>query len=172
MKEKYLLTIKADDSPGLMGRVMAMLTRRRLVVESITMAKTDINTVVLISLEIMIATDDVKLLQLQLEKIIEVFTTDARLCDALLIQKLAFYKLANAILQIPQGAAIHKYGAQIINCYPDSFVISKSGNEQVINELYGKLEGKYLLGFTQTGSIAETMLLENNDEWRIIGLAA
>ena len=172
MKEKYLLTIKADDVPGLIGRVLVMLTRRRLVIESVTMAKTDISTVVLISIELMIAARDINPLRLQLEKIVEVFTTDARLCDSIVMQKLAFYKLANAILQVPQGATIHTYGAQIINIYPDSFVISKSGNVQVINELYGKLEGKYLLGFAQTGSLGDTPLLESNDEWRIIGLAA
>ena len=172
MKEKYLLTIKADDAPGLMGRVLVMLTRRRLVIESVTMAKTDISTVVLISIELMIAAGDISPLQLRLEKNVEVFTTDARLCNSILMQKLAFYKLANTILQVPQGTAIHKYGAQIINIYPDSFVISKSGNAQVINELYSKLEGKYLLGFTQTGSVGDTPLLESNDEWRIIGLAA
>jgi acetolactate synthase-1/3 small subunit len=172
MKEKHLLTIKADDAPGLMGRILVMLTRRRLVIESITMAKTDINSVVLISIELLIAAGDVRPLQLQIEKIIEVFITDARLCDVVLMQKLAFYKLSTAILQVPQGKAIHKYGAQIVNIYPGSFVISKSGNEQVINELYCKLEGKYLLGFAQSGTIGDIPLLESNDEWRIIGLAA
>lgn len=172
MKEKYLLTIKADYVPGLMGRILAILTRRRLVIESATMAKTDVNTVVFISIELIIAAGDITNLQLQLEKIIEVLTADVRLCDTILMQKLAFYKLSNTILQIPQGDAIHKYGAQIVNIYRDSFVISKSGNEKVINELYCKLEGKYLLGFAQTGSVGDTPLLESNDEWRIIGLAA
>ncbi|MDB5116201.1 MAG: hypothetical protein JWQ79_1693 [Mucilaginibacter sp.] len=172
MKEKYLLSVLADSSPGLLSRVIIMLTRRRIEMDSVNMAKTDINSVVLITIEIAINTNEIKQLQLQIEKIIEVIKTDAVLCRSVVNQKLAFFKLSNNILELPQGAVIQKYGAQIINLYPDAFVISKAGSETVISELYNKLEGKYLLGFAQTGMLVDSSLLDGNDEWRISRLAA
>jgi len=136
------------------------------------MARTDISCVVMISIELSIEPEAIQNLKLQLEKIIEVFSAEAIACTSAVLQKLALYKLSNAILKEPQAAFIQKYGADIVSLYPDCFVISKSGNSMIINELYRMLEGKFLLGFAQTGSIADTPFLESNDEWRISKLAA
>ena len=172
MKEKYLLNIKADEAPGLLSRVLIMLSRRRLEVETVTMSRTDISSVVLITIEIIIDGGAVQNLCLQLEKIIEVFSTEALPNHAAKVEKLAYYKLSNGILQSSQGVSIQKYGAHLVNLYPDSFVISKSGSPAIINELYRVLEGKFLLGFAQTGPLANSSFLESNDEWRISKLAA
>jgi len=172
MKEKHLLSVLAEDEPGLLGRLLVMLTRRRIEMDSLSMAKTDINSVVLITAELLIDAADAKNLQLQISKIIEVIKTSLVPTGAILAQKLAFFKLSKDIMDAPQGNVVQKYGAQIISLYQDAFVISKAGTDAVITELYNKLEGEHLLGFAQTGMVADSQLLEGNDEWRISQLAA
>jgi|GEM_PF-2320132 len=172
MKEKYLLTVKAQEAPGLLARVLIMLSRRRIELESISMSRTDLNAVALISCEIFIDGDQIKNLELQLAKIIEVIGVHAIAAKEVTAHKLAFFKISAAILDEQCEAFIQKYGAQLVRISKDAIIISKSGSEEIIKEMYNKLDSTHLIGFAQTGIVADTPLLEDEDEWRISWLAA
>lgn len=54
----------------------------------------------------------------------------------------------------------------------DKVLIGKSGSEAVIRRLYNELEGPYLLGFSQTGLIADSKLIGEDQSSVINRLAA
>lgn len=172
MKEKYLLTIKAEEAPGVLARVLTMLSRRRIEMESVSMSKTDLIGVILISGEIYIDANEGKNLQFQLAKIIEVIIVHIVPAQSVTMHKTAFFKLSADVLREEPENSIQKYGAQLVKVSKDAFIISKTGSEETIKELYNKLDGKHLIGFAQSGVIADTPLLECDDEWRISKLAA
>ena len=171
MTEKYILSIKADDRPGLIHLVAGMINRKLIPIESLTAAKTDDRTVVMITIELVISEKALQPLVLKLENIIEVYAVDAVKASEAIVQRCAFFKLSKSFLETPQVRILQRYGTSIINLYPDAIVIGKFGCDVDIRNLYNQLEGPHLLGFIQTGPIADTLLIDN-DESSVISRAA
>ncbi len=172
MENKYVLTIKAEDRPGLLHLVTGVVNKKLIPCISLTAAPTDIHEIVLITMELEVSEKALQPLLRKLENVIEVFAVEAVRYDMAISQRSAYFKLNKEILASPQAEAISKYGAQIINLYPDTVLIGKSGSEAMIRQLYNALEGPFLLGFSQTGLIADSKLIEHEDIERISRLAA
>jgi acetolactate synthase small subunit len=172
MKDNYLLTLKAEDRPGLLHLITGVLNRKLIPIKSLTAAPTDIHTIVLITIEIEASDKALQPLLYKLENIIEVFDVEAIPYNEAICQRSAYYQMSKAVLSSPQATAISKWGAQIVNMQDDTVLLAKSGSEAVIRRLYNELEGPYLLGFSQTGVIADSKLITHDDIERIIRLAA
>lgn len=54
---------------------------------------------------------------------------------------------------------IGKYGAHLCSIGESTFVVTKSGSDDDLDELYRRLESPYLLGFCKSGLIAEESLV-------------
>jgi acetolactate synthase small subunit len=172
MNEKYVLTIKADDRPGLIHLVTGMINRRLIEIESLSAAKTDISSIVIITMELNISDKALTPLMLKLENIIEVYAVEAVKGRQAICQRSAYFKMAKAFLETPQAVALQKYGGAIVKLYPDAVLVSKCGCDADIRNLYNQLEGPHLLGYSQTGLIIDSKLIDSDDEWRISMLAA
>jgi acetolactate synthase-1/3 small subunit len=172
MKEHFVLTIKSEDRPGLLHLITGLLNRKLIPIISLNAAPTDIHDIMLITVEIAISEKALNPLLLKLENIIEVFAVEAIPANRVICQRVAFFHLDKTIFASPQAIAIGKYDTQVINIYSNAIVIAKSGSVMAIRQLYNALEGPYLLGFSQTGLVADTKLLVHADEERIIRLAA
>ena len=171
MKEKYLLSIKADDRPGLLHLITGMINRRLIGIESLSAAKTDVSSIVMITVEVLISEKALQPLILKLENIIEVYAVDAVKATEAIGIRSVFFKLSKAFLETPQALVLQKYGAGIVNLYPEAVLVSKSGCDADILNLYNQLEGPHLLGFIQTGLIADTVLI-SEDQSSVISMAA
>lgn len=73
----YVLTINADDRPGLIHLVMCTINRRLIEIESLSAVKTDIQTIVLITIELNISEKVLRQLMSKLQNIVEVFNVEA-----------------------------------------------------------------------------------------------
>lgn len=170
--ERMILTIKADDRPGLLHLLTGVLNRKLIPITSLTAAPTDIHDIVLVTMEITITEKALQPLLYKLESIVEVFSVEAASAKKALCQRAAYFSLNKLLLVTPQAIAITKYDAQIVNLKADIVVVAKSGSEAIIRQLYNALEGPYLLGFSQTGLITDSTLIVHEDIERINGLAA
>ncbi|MES2107948.1 MAG: ACT domain-containing protein [Bacteroidota bacterium] len=184
-KEKYLLTIKAEERAGLLHSVTGLIERKHIEIKSLNLAPTDIHDVVMITIEVAVSESELTSLAFKLEKIIEVFSVQVTKYDQAVCLRATYFKVAKGLLETPQIAALQKHGAIIVNWYADAFLIAQHGTDTSILNLYNELDGPYLLGFTQTGLISDRALLDdvegrviklsgnaNSDEYRIHGLAA
>jgi acetolactate synthase small subunit len=172
MLEKYILTIKADDRPGLLHLVTGMINRRLIEMENLSAAKTDISSIVLITIELNISDKTLTPLLLKLENIIEVYAAEAIKADATISLRAAWFKMDKAFLETPARSALQKHSAVIVNVYSDAVMVTKYGCDAAIRNLYNELEGPHLLGFSQTGLIADSSLIGHEDIERISRLAA
>jgi len=172
MNEHYVITIKADNRPGLVHLITGMINRKLIDIESLNAAKTDISSIVLITIELNVSEKALTPLLLKLENIIEVYAAEALKVDKVICHRSAFFKMSRSFLETPNALVLQKYGAAIVNLYKDAILICKSGSEAELQNFYNQLEGSHLLGFSQTGLISESKLIENSDEWRISKLAA
>jgi len=171
MKTNYLLTIKAEDRPGLLHLLTGVLNRKLIPIAGLNAAPTDIHGIVLVTMEIEASEKALQPLLGKIENIIEVFAVEAQAIGKVVAVRSAFFRLDKAILSSPQAEAISKMGAEYVNLHPDSLTVCKSGSDAVIRSLYQALDGPYLKGFSQSGLIADTALM-NGDESSVISQAA
>ena len=171
MKEHYLLTIKAEDRPGLLHLVTGVLNRKLIPLISLSAAPTDIHGIVLITMEIEVSEKAMQPLLYKLKNIIEVFTVEANACNQVLCLRAAYFKMAKGFLESQKLSVLQKHSALIVNLYPDAVLVAKYGTDLAIRTLYNALEGPHLLGFSQTGLISESKLI-GGDQSSVIRQAA
>jgi acetolactate synthase small subunit len=174
MTMNYILTLKAEDRPGLLHLVTGVLNKKQIPIISLNAAVTDMHDIVLITMEVAVSEKALTPLLYKLENIIEVFAVEAIANSAASCLRAAYFKLDKAAFDSPIKPALQKYGAQIVNIYPDAILVSKYGSDTAIRVLYNELEGPHLLGFSQTGLIADSTLIGHSEEDQssVIRLAA
>ena len=173
MKTNYVLTLKAEDRPGLLHLVTGVLNRKLVPLISLNAAPTDIHDVVLITMEIEISEKALQPLLYKLENIIEVFAAEAVPYEQVLCLRAAYFKMGKGFLETPGRFLLQKYSAVIVNIYPDAVLVAKYGTDAAIRQVYHSLEGPHLLGFSQTGLISESRLIGHEGEQSsVISLAA
>jgi len=72
------------------------------------------------------------------------------------LKKTGFYRMA--ILNETLWGIMHRYGAVLSSLGEQSVVISKTGSDDDLEELYRRLEGPHLLGFCKSGLIVDQSL--------------
>lgn len=151
-----VFSIYAEDKKGLIGQILIYFNRKSYELISLNVARTDISDLVMVTIEAIIPGPELVPFTERLKKIIEVYTVSTY-GDSL--KKTGFYRLESAALNNKLWQLIGKYGAHLSSMGEKTFVIAKTGSDQDLDELYGKLEGTYLLGFCKSGLIVEESLV-------------
>jgi acetolactate synthase-1/3 small subunit len=154
-----LIAIYADDKKGLLGQIMMPFNRRDYPVYSLNIARTDLQEVVLITLEVHLPEADTHTILMKLEKIIEVYRAEAYKPEEIDNPKIGLFRLKIEALGNPTWILIQKHGATVCGLAEDAFLIRKIGTENDLKSLYNQLEGPYLLDFCQSSVVAPEILL-------------
>jgi hypothetical protein len=80
--------------------------------------------------------------------------------------------MTKTFLESPKAIAISNYDMVVVNIYQNAILLAKYGTDATIQKLYNALDGPDLLGFSQTGLISESGLIQHDDIDRIIRQAA
>jgi len=172
MKEQYVLSIKAEDRPGLLHLVTGVIEKRLVKIISLSSAPTDIHGIVLITVEV--SGDETILTQLafKLENIIEVFSVEVVHYNSIVCLRAAYFKLKKTFWESPQAIAMSKYDTTIVMFDEDAFLLAKYGSAATISKLYNDLDGPHLMGFSQIGLITDSKLIGEDESSVINRLAA
>jgi len=171
MKTHNLLTIKAEDRPGLIHLITGMIEKKQIKIESISAAQTDIHEIMMVTVEVSATERELTSLAFKLENIVEVYAVEVQAYDQVLCLRAAYFKMTKSFLETPKVSLLNKYSAVIINVCPETILVAKYGTDLAIRTLYNELEGPHLLGFSQTGLISESNLI-GDEQSSVIRLAA
>jgi len=105
-KENYLLTIKAEDRPGLLHLVTGVIEKKLIPIKSLSYAPTDIHDIILITIEVTGDENELAQLALKIENIIEVFSVEVTLYNSAVCLRAAYFKMAKAFLESPKAMAM------------------------------------------------------------------
>ena len=166
MKENYVLTIKAEARPGLLHLITGVIEKRQVKITSLSLAPTDIHDIVLITIEVCGDESNLVQLALKLENIIEVFAVEMKQYNSMVCLRAAYFKLSKSFLETPKTTVLSQHNAAIVMFYPDALLVAKYGTDASILSLYNELDGPHLMGFSQTGLITDSSLID--DEVRVI----
>jgi acetolactate synthase small subunit len=160
--DQFIFSIYAEDKKGLIGQILIYFNRSSYDVLSINVARTDISDLVMITIEAEVPENSLKPFTEKLKKIIEIYTVNTYPAgDGL--KKTGFYRLNIAALSQHLWALTAKYGATLSSIGETSLVISKTGSDHDLTELYELLEGPHLLGFCKSGLIMEQSMAHFED---------
>jgi acetolactate synthase small subunit len=149
-------SIYAEDKKGLVGQIMSHFNKKSYDVISLSVARTDISNLVMVTIEAVLPVNDLRPFIERLKKIIEVYTIHSYANN---LKKTGFYRLTANALNNDLWSIIGKYGAQMSSMGENTFVISKTGSDNDLDDLYQKLEAPHLLGFCKSGLIMEESLM-------------
>lgn len=144
-----ILTIHAENAKGVLARVLGILDRPNYYVAALTMAKTDINGQVVITLEAAIPEPVVRNLLLRLEKIIEVASASSRLIANEERVKAAVFEIDAEAVDSRFWRLIQKYGADV-TFSGGRLVVQKTAQASDLLELYNQLDKAYLITYSET----------------------
>jgi acetolactate synthase-1/3 small subunit len=140
----------AEDTRGLVSKVMTVFTRAGYPVNELLVSRTDAKEVVLISLQVLLPEEVLNTVLKRLEKIIEVYRTTGRLLTNA-GRKVGLFRLADEIFSTETLLLLQDFGAHVVDQHEGFFVVQKSGSELELERLHHKLEGKHLLGYFSVG---------------------
>lgn len=161
--QPYIFSVYAEDKKGLIGQLMIYFNRKDYPVESINVARTDISDLVLITIEAALPGSELLPFAHRLEKIIEVYSVQHQAAGGGL-KKVGFYRLQRSALNDSLWMLMQKYGASLSTIGEKSLVISKTGSDNDLLELYTQLEGPELIGFCKSALVADDALNYNYAE--------
>jgi len=155
---QFIFALYAEDKKGLIGQILIYFNRSSYNIKSMNVSRTDISDLVLITLEAEVPEAALSPFKEKLKKIIDVYAVSSYPAGEGL-KKTGFYRLAAAALNNQLWSLMAKYGAALSSMGEKSLVISKTGSDKDLAELYSLLEGPHLLGFCKSGLIIEESLV-------------
>lgn len=162
-KSTSIVTIHAEDKKGLLGQILMIFNRSSYDVLQLNVARTDVQDLVLITLEAEIPVAFVHFVKHKIEKIIEVYRCTIYLSSETELNQVGHFRLSKTAMDPATMQLLQKYGAGIVDVKEDAFIVQKIGTEKDLNELYRQLEGVHLLSFCKSGLIVHDSLLALDD---------
>jgi acetolactate synthase small subunit len=155
---QFIFAIYSEDKKGLVGQILVYFNRSSYNVISMNVSRTDISDLVLITLEAELPETAPLPFAEKLKKIVEVYAVTTYPAGEGL-KKTGFYRLSCDALNQRLWSLMARYGANLSSMGEKSLIISKTGSDRDLAELYGLLEGPHLIGFCKSGLIVEESLV-------------
>ncbi len=159
-KQTFTITVYADDKKGILGNILIIFNRAGHDIKHLSVARTDVDQIILITLEVLLPGEQLNNILYKIEKIIEVYKATG---IAVGLQQIAHFRLSNQLALADALVLLQRHGAVLTNVMDDSYIIQKTGTENDINLLYNQLDGKHLLSFCRGGLINNQSLIPLDD---------
>ncbi len=165
-KTECTFSIFSENSPGVLHRVIALFTRRKINIESLTVSHTETEGVSRFTIVVNCRLELAHLVGRQLRRIVEVLKVKVSENSQLIYKEIAFFRIGTPDARARQFAASHavRHGASIVSIDAEALVIEKTGTEEEIQELFSSFKTAPILEFIRSGRIAVRKQLIEEDE--------
>ena len=155
-RNECTFSVFSENSPGVLQRITALFTRRKLNIESLTVSHTEVDGMSRFTIVLAIPLETAAKVAGQLRRIVEVHHVEVHANDALIYKEIAFFRVATpdaAARQYIAHAAV-RHGASVVSIDPEALVIEKTGTEDEIERLYHAFKPLRIMEFIRSGRIA------------------
>ncbi len=133
-----------------MAQLLMLLNRRDYPILSLNVARTDLNELILITMEVILPHNELPAILRKIERIIEVYKAIGYQENDMPLSRVGVYRVASERLDAALWLLLQKYGATLSGMAKESFLIQKTGSEKDLAALYEELEGPHLLAFCKS----------------------
>lgn len=154
MQTQYTLSVFTENTLGMLNRLTAILTRRRINIESITCCESEVEGVFRHTLVVTCTAEQAHKVAQQMEKQIEVFKAFAHTDGETVFREIALYKLPVEKLSGKLELILRKHHASVVALEPSFAIVEKTGHEEELIVLLQELKSFGVLEFARSGRVA------------------
>ena len=156
MKRVYTLSAFTENSPGVLHRITAAFTRRKINIESLTVSESEKKGISRFTIVVKTEPDLIEKVAKTINRVIEVVDVYVSENQHLIYKEISFIRVAT---ETPQQRSeieefVHRYGGVVRHASDASLVVETTGTEDEINSLCLLLEPFGILEFIRSGRIA------------------
>ena len=157
-RQKYTVSIYAENNIGLLNRISAIFLKRHLSIDSINSSPSEISDIYRFVIVVTVKENLIRKVITQIEKQIEVIAAFYHTDNETIFQESALYKVkSKSLFEERHIQNIIKIShAKIVTVSPEYFVIEKTGFREDTEKLYNDLAPYGLLQFVRSGRISVT----------------
>lgn len=156
LKQELTVTIYTENNLGLLSRVAAIFSRRRINIESLNVAASEVEGIHRFTVVVVDTEDVIKKLCLQIEKQVEVFKCFFHTNEEIVWQEQALYKVTNCAAKHAgfEKLLLDNSGKRLTGTKDDYTIFETTGTPEAIIALAKDLEPLGLAEFVKGGRIA------------------
>jgi acetolactate synthase I/III small subunit len=156
MNRLFTISAFTENSSGVLHRLTAVFTRRKVNVESLCVSETETKGISRFTISVRSDRDAVRKIVAQIARIIEVIHVEFHVDEEILFKEIAFIKVRASSVEDRKAIEQHvqRYGASMAYVNGTFLVVEKTGTEAEINSLFLLLEPFGIIEFVRSGRIA------------------
>ncbi|MEE9374263.1 MAG: acetolactate synthase small subunit [Saprospiraceae bacterium] len=156
MIDQFTVTVYSENKSGILSRVVGIITRRHINIESLTVSKSSMEGIHRFTIRLDIEENRIKKLVAQIEKQVEILKAFYYRNDEIVYQEVALYKVP--IESLHDGDKVEnllrKHNARILAIEPKYAVIEKTGHDIETEALLVDLKETGIYEFVRSGRVA------------------
>jgi len=156
MTEQFTLTVYSENKSGLLNRVVGIITRRHINIESLTVSKSSVQGIHRFTICVELEEKTVRKLIAQIEKQVEILKAFYYRNEEIVYQEIALFKVPIESLHHDDKVEklIRKHNARFLAIEPKYAVIEKTGHESETEALLKDLKDFGIYEFVRSGRVA------------------
>lgn len=153
--EQYTLTVFSEDKPGLLSRVVNIITRRHINIQSVSSSPSSIEGIHKITLMVKVDSETIRKLCAQIDKQVDVLKAFYYENHELVYQEVGMYKIPTKSFYGGDKleTIMRKYNARILSVEEEYIVVEKVGLENEINALLSEFKKFGIYEFSRSGRV-------------------
>lgn len=155
-KTEYTLSIYTENQIGLISKIVALFSRRKINLESLNISPSEIENIYRFTIVVVESESVVRNIVRQLEKLVDVFIVYFNTNDEIIWQQLALFKVPSRTIieEVKVERLLREYGATTVVIRDDYIIFEVTGQETEINNLLSELDKYGLIEFVKSSRIA------------------
>lgn len=156
MKQEFTITVYTEDRVGVLGRLADILSRRKINIEYLNTAPSEIEGIHRFTIVILETEDATMKVVRQIEKQVDVLKAYFHTQDEIVYQEMALYKVSTDAIaeKVKVERLLHQYGMRAIAIRKDYIVFEATGHKEEIEKGLKFLEPLGLIEFVRGARVA------------------
>jgi len=162
MEKEFTIIVFSENKSGILSRVVGLVTRRHINIESLSASKSAIPGIHKIVFVIKVTKDLVKKVVAQIDKQVDVLKAFHYQDEEIVYQEIALYKIPSESFYDGNEveSLIRRYNAKILRIEKEYIVIEKSGHHQETEALLEEFQNYGIYEFMRSGRTAVVKPME------------
>ena len=167
MNETFTLTVFSENRSGLLARIVGLITRRKVNIESLTVSKSSIEGIHRFTIVLDLDETVVQKIVAQIDKQVDVLKAFYYRDEEIVYQEIALYKVpAEAMYDGDQvEMLIRKHNARILAIEKEYVVVEKSGHQKETEALLEDFRKIGIYEFVRSGRVAVVKPMERLNKY-------
>ena len=156
MAKEYTLTVFCENKTGLMARIVSIITRRHINIESFAASKSSMEGIFKFTIMVIVEEEQVRKLITQIEKQVDVLKAFYYDNSEIIYQEIALYKVSPKLFFGGGDVEklVRKHNARILTIEQEYIVIEKTGHQSETEALLNELKEIGIFEFVRSGRVA------------------